>query len=209
MPISYVFNKMIRDEMIKLTKPVKLSLFMGSNIEDNENVRSILKIYEESSNELLSIKEVYDPIISKNYNVTHFPAILFINDEGKEIIRYLAKPFGAEIRPFIETLTTFSGDKNYYELVIKENIDKIKPSIIKVMITNSCAYCPEIITFVNKFAIASNGKIKSVIIDIMAHPDINESHDVSSVPYTVINDKKSFIGMVGPDEVLQELIGGN
>jgi len=209
MPISYVFNKMIRDEMVKLTKPVKLSLFMGSNIEDNENVRSILKIYEESSNELLSIKEVYDPIISKNYIVNHFPAILFINDEGKEIIRYLAKPFGAEIRPFIETLTTFSGDKNYYELVIKENIDKIKPSIIKVMITNSCAYCPEIITFVNKFAIASNGKIKSVIIDIMAHPDINESHNVSSVPYTVINDKKSFIGMVGPDEVLQELIGGN
>jgi len=209
MPISYVFNKMIRDEMVKLTKPVKLSLFMGSNIEDNENVRSILKIYEESSNELLSIKEVYDPIISKNYIVNHFPAILFINDEGKEIIRYLAKPFGAEIRPFIETLTTFSGDKNYYELVIKENIDKIKPSIIKVMITNSCAYCPEIITFVNKFAIASNGKIKSVIIDIMAHPDINESYDVSSVPLTVINDKKSFIGMVGPDEVLQELIGGN
>jgi len=208
MPISYVFNKMIRDEMVKLTKPVKLSLFMGS-IEDNENVRSILKIYEESSNELLSIKEVYDPIISKNYIVNHFPAILFINDEGKEIIRYLAKPFGAEIRPFIETLTTFSGDKNYYELVIKENIDKIKPSIIKVMITNSCAYCPEIITFVNKFAIASNGKIKSVIIDIMAHPDINESYDVSSVPLTVINDKKSFIGMVGPDEVLQELIGGN
>ena len=209
MPISYVFNKMIRDEMVKLTKPVKLSLFMGSNIEDNENVRSILKIYEESSNELLSIKEVYDPIISKNYIVNHFPAILFINDEGKEIIRYLAKPLGAEIRPFIETLTTFSGDKNYYELVIKENIDKIKPSIIKVMITNSCAYCPEIITFVNKFAIASNGKIKSVIIDIMAHPDINESYDVSSVPLTVINDKKSFIGMVGPAEVLQELIGGN
>ena len=208
MPISYVFNKMIRDEMVKLTKPVKLSLFMGSNIEDNENVRSILKIYEESSNELLSIKEVYDPIISKNYIVNHFPAILFINDEGKEIIRYLAKPFGAEIRPFIETLTTFSGDKNYYELVIKENIEKIKSSIIKVMITDSCAYCPEIITFVNKFAIASNGKIKSVIIDIMAHPDIGESYNVSSVPCTVINDKKTFIGMVGPDEVLQELIGG-
>ncbi|MHA1748892.1 MAG: thioredoxin family protein, partial [Promethearchaeota archaeon] len=118
-------------------------------------------------------------------------------------------PFGAEILPFIETLTIFSGDKNYYEVVIKENIEKIKPSIIKVMITNSCAYCPEIITFVNKFAIASNGIIKSVIINIMAHPDIGESYDVSSVPYTVINDKKTFIGMVGPEEVLQELIGGN
>ena len=208
MPIAYIYNKLIRDEMEKLTKPVELSLFIGKNIEDNDNVRSILKIYQES-NELLSIIEVSDPIIAKKYDIKHFPAILFINDEGKEIIRYLAKPFGAEIRPFIETLTTFSGGKNYYELVIKENIEKIQPSIIKVMITNSCAYCPEIITFVNKFAIATNGKIKSVIIDIMAHPDIGESYDLSSVPYTVINDKKTFLGMVGPDEVLQELIGGN
>jgi len=209
MPISYIFNKIIRDEMVKLTKPVELSLFLGKNIEDNNNVRSILKIYEENSNELLTIKEVSNPVTFKNFDVKHFPALLFINDEGKEIIRYLAKPFGAEIRPFIETLTTFSGDKNYYELVIKENIEKIKPSIIRIMITNSCAYCPEIITFVNKFAIASNGIIKSVIIDIMAHPDIGESYDVSSVPYTIINDKKTFIGMIGPEEVLQELIGGN
>lgn len=209
MPLTYIFTKLIRDEMIKLTKPVELSLFMGNNIEDNENVRSILKIYEESSNELLSITEVSDPIITKNYDVKHFPAILFINTEGKEIIRYLAKPFGAEIRPFIDAISIFSGETNYYESVIKENIEKIKPSIIKVMITNSCAYCPDIITFVNKFAIASKGKIKSVIIDIMAHPDISESYDVSSVPYTVINDKKTFIGMVGPEEVLQELVGGN
>ncbi len=209
MPISYVFNKIINNEMVKLTKPVELSLFLDGNAVDNEKIRSILKIYVESSKDLLSIKEVSNPIISRNYDIKHFPAILFINTDGKEIIRYLAKPFGAEIRPFIETLITFSGDPNYYELVIKENIEKIKPSIIKVMITDSCAYCAEIITFVNKFAIASNGKIKSVIIDILAHSDISESFDISSVPITVINDKKTFTGMVGPDEVMQELIGGN
>ena len=208
MPIAYIYNKLIRDEMEKLTKPVELSLYMGNNIEDNDNIRSILKIYEES-NDLLSIKEITESIVSNNFDVTHFPAILFINKEGKEIIRYLAQPFGAEIRPFIESLITFSGDSNYYDLIIKENIEKIKPSIIKVLITNSCAYCPEIITFVNKFAIASKGKIKSVIIDIITHPDIGESYDVTSVPYTVINDKKTFVGMIGPDEILQELIGGN
>jgi len=208
MPIAYVFNKLIREEMVKLTKPVELSLFVGTNLVDNENIRSILKVYKDSSNNFLSIKEISDPIISQNFDITHFPAILFINDKGKEIIRYLAKPFGPEIRSFVETLITFSGDPNYYELVIKENINKIRSSIIKVMITNSCAYCPEIISFVNKFAIASNGKIRSVIIDIMAHPDISESYDVSSVPYTVINDAKTFNGMVGPEEVLFELIGG-
>jgi len=209
MPINYIFNKMIQDEMIKLTKPVEISFFIGQNIEDNEKMRSILKVYEENSNELLSIKEISDPMISENYNLKHFPAILFINNNGDEIIRYLAKPFGAEIRAFVETLTTFSGEDNYYGLIINENMQKIKPSTIRVMITDSCAYCPEIIKFVNKFALASNGKIKSVIVDIMTHPDIGKSYDVSSVPFTIINDKKTFIGMVGAEEVLQELIGGN
>jgi alkyl hydroperoxide reductase subunit AhpF len=78
-----------------------------------------------------------------------------------------------------------------------------------VMITESCAYCPEIVSFVNQFAIASNGKIKSQIIDIMVHPEIGDNFNTLSVPMTVINDKKTFEGTIGPNEVLKELIRGN
>ena len=209
MPISYIYNKLIRKEMEKLKKPVQISFILSKNEENNEYLRSILKTYSESSENLLTVNEISDKVYFKDYGIEYLPAILFFNDQDDEIIRYQAVPFGAEIKPFVDTLITFSGESNYYGSVIQQNLDKIDPSIIKVMITESCAYCPEIVSFVNQFAIASNGKIKSQIIDIMVHPEIGDNFNTLSVPMTVINDKKTFEGTIGPNEVLKELIRGN
>jgi alkyl hydroperoxide reductase subunit AhpF len=209
MPISYIYNKLIRKEMEKLKKPVQITFILSKNEENNDYLRSILNTYSESSGSLLTINEIAEKVYFKDYGIEYLPAILFVNDQDDEIIRYQAVPFGAEIKPFVDTLITFSGESNYYGSVIQQNLDKIDPSIIKVMITESCAYCPEIVSFVNQFAIASNGKIKSQIIDIMVHPEIGDNFNTLSVPMTVINDKKTFEGTIGPNEVLKELIRGN
>jgi alkyl hydroperoxide reductase subunit AhpF len=209
MPISYIYNKLIRKEMEKLKKPVQITFILSKNEENNDYLRSILNTYSESSGSLLTINEIAEKVYFKDYGIEYLPAILFVNDQDDEIIRYQAVPFGAEIKPFVDTLITFSGEPNYYGSVIQQNLDKIDPSVIKVMITESCAYCPEIVSFVNQFAIASNGKIKSQIIDIMVHPEIGNNFDTLSVPMTVINDKKKFEGMIGPNEVLKELMRGN
>ena len=59
------------------------------------------------------------------------------------------------------------------------------------------------------FAVASEGKIKTVVIDITANPDIGQYYDAAGVPYTIINDQKTIVGMVGAPEILKALIGGN
>ena len=209
MPISYIYNKLIRKEMEKLKKPVQITFILSKNEENNEYLRSILKTYSESSENLLTVNEISNKVYFKDYEIEYLPAILFVNDQDDEIIRYQAVPFGAEIKPFVDTLITFSGESNYYGSVIQQNLDKIDLSVIKVMITESCAYCPEIVSFVNQFAIASCGKIKSQIIDIMVHREIGYNFDTLSVPMTVVNDKKTFEGTIGPNEVLKELIRGN
>ena len=209
MPVSYIYNKLIRKEMERLKKPVQITLILSTNKENNEYLKTILKTYIESSENLLTVNEISDEVFFKNYGIEYLPAILFFNARNDEIIRYQANPFGAEIKPFVDTLITFSGESNYYGSVIQQNLDKVVPSIIKVMITDSCAYCPEIVSFVNQFAIASNGKIKSQIIDVIVHPEIGDNFDTLSVPMTVINDKKTFEGTIGPNEVLKELIRGN
>ena len=209
MPVSYIYNKLIRKEMERLKKPVQITLILSTNKENNEYLKTILKTYIESSENLLTVNEISDEVFFKNYGIEYLPAILFFNARNDEIIRYQANPFGAEIKPFVDTLITFSGELNYYGSMIQQNLDKVVPSIIKVMITDSCAYCPEIVSFVNQFAIASNGKIKSQIIDIMVHPEIGDNFNTLSVPMTVINDKKTFEGTIGPNEVLKELIRGN
>ena len=209
MPISYIYNKLIRKEMERLKKPVQITFILSKTKENNDYLRSILKTYIDSSKNLLTVNEISDNIYFRDYGIEYLPAILFFNNQNDEIIRYQANPFGAEIKPFADTLITFSGESNYYGSVIQQNLDKVVPSIIKVMITESCAYCPDIVSFVNQFAIASNGKIKSQIIDIMIHPEIGNNIDTLSVPITVINDKKTFEGTIGPNEVLNELLRGN
>lgn len=212
LPASYVFKKMIREEMKKLSNPVKLRVLLDKDKkpQNYDYTMSILKEYEENSAGMLTIEEIHigeNPKFEKMYDVQRVPSILFIDENGNELIRYLSAPQGSEIQPFIEALLILAGAPNYYKKVITENLHRIKPSIIKVMITNSCAYCPQIIGIISQFALASEGKIKALIIDVTENPDMIDKYNTLSVPFIIINEKEPLIGMYGADELLEELIG--
>ena len=208
--------------MAKLKRPVKLKVFTSQRTQsDGTKIKAcmdcgqfmtLLRIYEENSNGMLTIEEMSiddNPEFAKQYDISRVPTILFIDNNGREIIRYLAAPQGAEIQPFIQSIFTFAGAPNYYESTIKQNLDRIQPSTLKIMMTETCPYCPQVITIANMFAIASEGKIRTIIIDINANQDIGQYYDAAGVPYTIINDQRTITGMVGPNEILRALIGGN
>ena len=208
--------------MAKLKRPVKLKVFTSQRTQsDGTKIKAcmdcgqfmtLLRIYQENSNGMLTIEEMSiddNPEFAKQYDISRVPTILFIDNNGREIIRYLAAPQGAEIQPFIQSIFTFAGAPNYYESTIKQNLDRIQPSTLKIMMTETCPYCPQVITIANMFALASEGKIRTIIIDINANQDIGQYYDAAGVPYTIINDQRTITGMVGPNEILRALIGGN
>jgi len=216
------YKEVIKREMAKLKKPVKLKVFTSQRIEpDGSKIKAcmdcgqfmtLLRIYEDNSNGMLIIEELSiddNPDFTKRYDIQRVPTVLFIDDNGREIIRYLAAPQGQEIQPFIQAVFAFAGTSNYYEATIKNNLGRIEPSTIKVMITNTCPYCPQMVSVANLFAIAGKGKIRSVIVDISTNLDIGQYYDASGVPYTIVNDQKAISGLVGPEVVLRALIGGN
>jgi len=216
------YREIIRREMAKLKKPVKLIVFTSQRTETNgskikacmdcNQFMALLRVYEENSNGMLTVEELSidnDPQFAKKYDIQRVPTILFIDNQGRELIRYLAAPQGGEIQPFIQAIFNFAGAPNYYENTIKQNLNRIQPSTIKVMITETCPYCPQVVTIANQFALASEGKIRTIVIDIVANPDIGQYYDAAGVPYTIINDRKTLVGMVGPNEIIRELIGGN
>jgi alkyl hydroperoxide reductase subunit AhpF len=216
------YKEIIKTEMVKLTKPVKLKVFTckekqpnGSQVReciDCNQFMALLRIYEENSNGMLTIEELCvddNPGFAKKYDISRVPTILFVDDQGREWIRYLAVPQGGEIQPFIQAIFAFAGAPNYYQASISKIINRIPPSAIKIMITETCPYCPQVVNISNLFSIASNGKIKTIVVDIMANPDIGQYYDAAGVPYTIINDQKTLVGMVGPNEILRALIGGN
>ena len=213
------YKDIIKREMAKLTRPVTLKVFTSQKGPDGSLIKecmdcghfmALLRVYEENSNGMLTIEELSvddNPEFATKFGITRVPTILFIDNDGKEVIRYLAAPKGGEIQPFIQTIFAFAGAPNYYEATIKQNLERIPQSTIKIMMTDTCPYCPQVVGISNLFAIASDGKIKTVVVDINANPDIGQYYDAAGVPYTIINDSKTIVGMVGAPEILKALIG--
>jgi len=217
-----IYKNIIRNELRKLSKPVHIKVFTslktnpdGTKIRkcvDCDQTMQMLKIYEENSNDLLNIEElsIYDDQqFAEQYDIQRVPTILLMDEKEREVIRYLANPKGKEIQPFVSAIFALGGGANYFENAIKQNINRIEPTTIKIMMTMQCPYCPELIKTANLFAIASDGKIRTVIVDIMANPDIGKYYKASGVPYTILNERPAIQGMIGPQELLRELIGSN
>jgi alkyl hydroperoxide reductase subunit AhpF len=201
---------MIREEIKKLNKPVTLKIFTSSkNLQESVKMVEVMDIYQKASNEMLKIEEYKletNSDLVKKYEIQQAPTILMINAKDQVIIRYLAVPTAAKIQPFVQALKVFTGTPNYYENVIRENLNKINPTVIKVLITDYCAYCSTVISICSQFALASEGKLQTVIIDIMAYPDISEQYNVTTVPTLIVNEDKKLIGDITAEELLYELI---
>ena len=201
---------MIREEIKKLNKPVTLKIFTSSkNLQESVKMMEVMDIYQKASNEKLKIEEyrleTNSDLVNK-YEIHQTPTILMINAKDQIIIRYLAVPSAAKIQPFVQALMVLTGTPNYYENVIRENLNKINPTVIKVLITDYCAYCSTIVSICSQFALASEGKIRTIIIDIMAHPDISDQYNVMTVPTLIVNEDQKLIGNITAEELLNELL---
>jgi alkyl hydroperoxide reductase subunit AhpF len=209
MTISNVYKRMIREETKNLMKPVVLKIFTTSNnIQESVKMLEVLDIYKKASNGLIKTEEFRfetNSDLTKKYDLHQAPAILLVNAEDQVIIRYLAVPSAAKIQPFVQTLMVYTGTQNYYEKVIKENYDNINPSVIKVLITDYCAYCSTIISICSLFTLASEGKLQTNIIDIITYPDIGEKYNVTTVPTVIINEDNILVGNITAEELLYEI----
>ncbi|MBY9009768.1 MAG: thioredoxin family protein [Candidatus Lokiarchaeota archaeon] len=210
MPISYIYNRMIREEIKKLNKPVILKIFTTSkNLQLSVKMMEVMNIYQKASSGLLKIEEYRfetNSDLVKKYEIQQAPTILMTNDNDQVIIRYLAVPTAAKIQPFVQALMVLTGTPNYYETTIRENLNNIAPTVIKVLITDYCAYCSTVISICSQFALASKGKMKTIVIDIMAFPEISEQYGVATVPTLILKDDKKLIGDITAEELLNELL---
>ena len=210
LPISNAYKRMIREEIKKLNKPVILKIFTSSkNLQESVKMIEVMDIYQKASNGMLKIEEYKletNSDLVKKYEIQQAPVILMTNAKDQVIIRYLAVPTAAKIQPFVQALMILIGTPNYYENVIRENLSKINPTVIKVLITDYCAYCSTVISICSQFALASEGKLRTIIIDIMAFPDISEQYNVTTVPTLIVNEDNKLIGDITAEELLYELI---
>ncbi|KKK40578.1 hypothetical protein LCGC14_1095130 [marine sediment metagenome] len=210
----------IKREMSKLKNKVVLKLFTDFKIQQDgiklrkcmacEGTFELLKTLENFSDGKLKIEEISteeNEEEAERYNVTKIPTILFVDENGKEIIRYLAYPTGSEFVPFLNSIQYFSGIRPYYSDQIITHLKKIKKASLKIFITPTCPYCPATVPVLTLFAIVSKGKITAEIIDVNLNPDIGMKYQVQGVPHTVINEKDHIYGQFTPQDLLDKLVG--
>jgi glutaredoxin-like protein len=208
----------IRREMKKLKNKVVLKLFTDFKTQEDgnrvrkcmscEGTHQLLKLLEDASEGKLEIKEYSveeDPEETNKYNVYRIPAILFVDDNGVEILRYSAHPTGSEFVPFLNSIQYFSGVRPFYTDQILTHLKKIEKSKMKIFITPTCPYCPQTVPVLSLFAIVSKGKISAEVIDVNLNPDVAIKYQVQGVPHTVINEKENIYGMFTPQDLLDKL----
>jgi len=175
-----------------------------------EGTYDLLKTLVEFSNGKLKVEEISteeNEEEAEKYKVSRIPAILFVDENDKEIIRYLAHPTGSEFVPFLNSIQYFSGVRPYYADQIITHLKKIKEANMKIFITPTCPYCPMTVPVLTLFAIVSKGKISSEVIDVNLNPDMGKKYQVQGVPMTVINEKDVIHGMFTPQDLLDKLVG--
>jgi len=211
----------VKREMNKLKDIVVLKLFTDFITKEDgskfrkcmacEGTYELLKTLEEFSNGKLNVVEISieeNQEEAKKYNVTRIPAILFVDEEEREIIRYSAHPTGSEFVPFLNSIQYFSGVRPYYADQILTHLKKINKSEMKIFITPTCPYCPATVPVLTLFAIVSKGKITAEVIDVNLNPDIARKYGVQGVPLTVVNESERIVGMFTPQDLLDKLTKG-
>ena len=211
----------VKNELSKLKEKVVLKLFTDFKTQDDgtkkricmacEGTHNLLKTLSDLSGGKLEFEEVSteeDVEETERYNVQRIPAILFVDEKGKEIIRYSANPSGSEFVPFLNSIQYFSGVRPYYTDQIQTNLEKIPKSNMKIFITPTCPYCPQTVPVLTLFAIVSEGKVSAEVIDVDLNPDIAMRYQVQGVPHTVINEKENIYGMFTPQDLLDKLTKG-
>lgn len=221
--MSYLVQneKLIKNEMAKLKDTVSLKLFTDFKTQDDgskirrciacDSTLNLLNTLKEHSNGKLEVEEYSieeNPNMAEKYKVVRIPTILFIDEKNREVIRYTAEPSGAELVPFIISLQNFSGVSSHYKDAIITNLKKMSKSDIKLFITHTCPYCPQVVPIANLFATLSKGKIKVDIIDINANQDVAMKYQIQGVPHTMINEKEHIYGMFTPQDLLEKLTKG-
>ncbi|MFX1393475.1 MAG: thioredoxin family protein [Promethearchaeota archaeon] len=210
----------LKNEMAKLKNEVHIIVFTDVKEENGEKVRrcmscdgtmSLLEQLSEFSNGKLVLEEKSidnDIEDAEKFNVTRIPTILFIDEEGKEVLRYLGNPLGAETSPFIENLKYFSGVRSFYEDAIISNLKNMEKSTLKLFITLTCPYCPSVVPISGLFAMLSRGKVKTEIIDINVNQDLAIKYQIQGVPHVMVNEDQHIYGVFSPQDLLEKLTRG-
>ena len=121
----------------------------------------------------------------EKYGVERIPAIV-LGDEGNARMRFYGIPMGYEFATIVQDIKTLSRGVSPLSMDTRKKLRKVnQPVHIRVFVTPSCGYCPEVAKLAHAVAL-ENPLIFADVIEVEEFPPLAQMYGVRSVPKTVI-----------------------
>lgn len=185
----------------KFEKNVLIKGYLDKNTVSNE-IKNCL-------NDLSSLSEKISVEFIEDSEETLLPAIKLFNDKNEYTgLSYCGVPGGHEFNSFILALYNIAGKGQEVAESTMAKIESIDKKLnIKVVISQSCTMCPELVQAA--FRIASlNDNVETEVLDIQHFPYLKKEYKIMSVPCLILNDDKNTIsfGKKNIEETLNFII---
>lgn len=197
------------DRLAALPEPVRL-VFFTQTFGCDTCLQAELAIDEVAGlSERVSVEKhnlVLDREQAAEYGIDRAPAVAIVGaaDRG---LRYYGTPAGHELQSLADAILVAGGGAGgglaAASLDAAAEVDR--PVDIKVFVTASCVYCPQVAGLAYRLAAASP-RISAAVIEATEFPDLARRYRVSGVPKTVVDDRVELLGVQPEDEFVRAVL---
>ena len=197
------------DRLAALPDPVRL-VFFTQTFGCDTCLQAELAVDEVAGlSERVSVEKhnlVLDREQAAEYGIDRAPAVAIVGaaDRG---LRYYGTPAGHELQSLADAILVAGGGAGgglaAASLDAAAEVDR--PVDIKVFVTASCVYCPQVAGLAYRLAAASP-RISAAVIEATEFPDLAQRYRVSGVPKTVVDDRVELLGVQPEDEFVRAVL---
>jgi glutaredoxin-like protein len=200
-------NRLRSEFAQNLTKPVTLSVFT------QEFECNYCKETRELAQELASLSDkirvqVFDFLKDKErageYGIDNVPATV-IEGTRKTQAKFYGVPAGYEFSTLLKDIVQSSRGETELSSATRSTLSTVRaPVHIRVFVTQTCPYCPGMVSLAHQFAM-ENDNIKADMIEVNEFPQLAIKYNVMGVPKTVINESIELVGMQPEEEFMRQI----
>jgi thioredoxin reductase (NADPH) len=194
-------KKQLRHFFAEMPHVIPLILFCdpGKNEPFAEGARQVIRAIRELTDKITLREYTLHHELAKEWGITRSPTLVFAPETYK--IRWLGAPLGHEVQTFMEAISIIG----YQEPGLSKEAMKVlakldSPRAVKVFVSPSCPYCPQVAANGIRAAVARPDLVTLEIVDIMANPDLADKYAAQGVPQAFANEKLIGLG-AQPEEL--------
>lgn len=207
-------DRRLADRLAVLPEPVRLVFFTQTfGCDSCLRARQVIGEIADLSKQITV--EEYNLVLDKEkvdeFGVDGVPATAIVGarDLG---LRYYGVPQEHELASFIDAVVLASdGDTGLTPESLAVVATVNRPIDVKVFVTATCTFCPQMVSLAYRFAAASS-YITTSVIEATEFPELVQKHRVSGVPKTVIDNRIELLGHQSEEvfvrEGLQKILEG-